>query len=325
MKLSIIIPVYNVQKYINLCLDSVLNQVDGNQEVILIDDGSTDTCPSICDQIASHNSRVKVIHQSNQGLSAARNTGIINATGEYVMFLDSDDILLPGAVRRIVQVLSEENYPDAVMFTYKEIDDSGNIGDVKGVVSSLSNGVYSSDSKDFLRIVTDCVELWPAWKTVVSKKMIERNNLEYCRGLIHEDVDWTSRVMLLCKNLGYCEFPIIGYRIRRAGAITEGIKYKNFDHTYKIVRDVVDYMKASDVNSIERHLKVRLSQACFAMLRSWRTATDEQKQLICTRLENNSDLLKYSNVKQHVLFYSALRIFGARTAMYLYSHFMQNH
>ena len=93
---SIIIPVYNSEPYLSRCLDSVLAQTYPKIEVLLIDDGSTDNSYAICQQYAQRDSRMKVIHQQNQGAAAARNTGLDNATGEYIMFCDSDDILSEG-------------------------------------------------------------------------------------------------------------------------------------------------------------------------------------------------------------------------------------
>ena len=91
--ISVIVPVYNVEEYLERCVDSILRQTYTNLEVILVDDGSTDNCPQICEQYASFDKRVRVIHQSNGGLFAARNAGIDAAKGEYLSFIDSDDFI----------------------------------------------------------------------------------------------------------------------------------------------------------------------------------------------------------------------------------------
>ena len=89
--ISVVIPVYNVEKYLKRCVESVVNQTYKNLEIILVDDGSPDECPQICDKLSKEDERIKVIHKSNQGLGMARNTGIENATGKYICFFDSDD------------------------------------------------------------------------------------------------------------------------------------------------------------------------------------------------------------------------------------------
>ena len=90
---SVIIPVYNVEKYLDRCVESVVNQTYGNLEIILVDDGSPDGCPGKCDEWAKKDDRIKVIHKQNEGLGMARNTGIENATGEYIWFVDGDDAI----------------------------------------------------------------------------------------------------------------------------------------------------------------------------------------------------------------------------------------
>ena len=109
--ISVIVPIYGVEKYLEECLDSILNQTYRNLEIILIDDGSPDRCGEICDRYASRDSRIKVIHQSNQGLSAARNAGMDIAIGEYISFIDSDDYIVPQYYEKMLEGFKQ--YPDA--------------------------------------------------------------------------------------------------------------------------------------------------------------------------------------------------------------------
>ena len=91
VKVSIVVPVYNVEKYLDRCIESIVNQTYKNLEIILVDDGSTDSCPQMCDEWGLKDSRIKVVHKENAGLGMARNTGIDNALGEYIFFFGSDD------------------------------------------------------------------------------------------------------------------------------------------------------------------------------------------------------------------------------------------
>lgn len=119
-KISVIIPVYNVADYLPQCLDSVLNQDHEDLEVIVIDDGSTDSSGTICDQYATKDSRVRVIHQPNAGAAAAKNAGLRVATGEYLSFVDSDDYLEPNVYGFMLRVL-QENQADAAQFSFREV------------------------------------------------------------------------------------------------------------------------------------------------------------------------------------------------------------
>lgn len=117
-KVSIILPVYNVEKYIRTCLDSVLKQSYQNIEIILVDDGSTDQSGIICDEYGHIDKRIKVFHQKNAGVSTARNVGIDAATGEYVCFADSDDILTPDYVSYLLSILQENDADIAVTTSF---------------------------------------------------------------------------------------------------------------------------------------------------------------------------------------------------------------
>ena len=115
---SVIIPVYNVEKYLKQCVDSVLNQKLDNVEIILVDDGSPDACPQICDQYAEKYSCIKVIHKENGGLTSARNAGIRAAEGKYIIFMDSDDWWNPDVnVQRILNYVEENDGIEMFLFT----------------------------------------------------------------------------------------------------------------------------------------------------------------------------------------------------------------
>ena len=120
IKVSIVVPVYNVEKYLNQCVDSVLAQTYKNIEVILVDDGATDASPAICDEYAEKDNRVKVVHKKNGGLSSARNSGIKVATGDYLMFIDSDDYWNADFVLRELIDKTLASDADITCFGYRE-------------------------------------------------------------------------------------------------------------------------------------------------------------------------------------------------------------
>ena len=121
---TVVIPIYNVEKYLNRCIESVVNQTYSNLEIILVDDGSPDNCPKMCDDWAKKDSRIKVIHKENAGLGMARNTGIENATGDYICFFDSDDYIDPDTVETCLST-AIANQVDLVVFGYDNVNASG--------------------------------------------------------------------------------------------------------------------------------------------------------------------------------------------------------
>ena len=122
--ISIVVPVYNVEKYLTECVNSLLNQSYKNVEIILVDDGSTDNCPQICDGLAEKDSRIKVIHEQNAGLGMARNTGIEHATGKYIFFIDSDDYIDKDTVKLCYERAIEDN-ADVVLYGYNRVGENG--------------------------------------------------------------------------------------------------------------------------------------------------------------------------------------------------------
>ena len=124
MKLSIIVPIYKVEQYLCKCVDSLINQdlPSGVYEIILVDDGSPDRCGEICDEYAASHSNVKVIHRENGGLSAARNSGVDVAQGQYIQFVDSDDYLEPNVLGNLVRKMEEDEL-DILRFNYQNVDE----------------------------------------------------------------------------------------------------------------------------------------------------------------------------------------------------------
>lgn len=123
IRVSVIIPIYNVEKYIDCCINSVISQTYKNIEIILVDDGSPDNCPAICDEYAKNDGRIKVIHKENQGLGEARNTGIYSATGDYIFFVDGDDYVKSDMISTCV-LFAEKYGADVVHFGFLYVSDN---------------------------------------------------------------------------------------------------------------------------------------------------------------------------------------------------------
>ena len=117
---SVVVPIYNVEKYLDRCINSIVSQTYSNLEIILVDDGSPDNCPSICDEWAKKDSRIVVIHKENQGLGMARNTGIDHANGAYIYFFDSDDYIEPDTIESCLQAANDNN-ADLVVFGHDDV------------------------------------------------------------------------------------------------------------------------------------------------------------------------------------------------------------
>jgi glycosyltransferase involved in cell wall biosynthesis len=203
MFFSIIIPVYNVEPYLQRCVDSALGQDYPDKfEIILVDDGSTDKSGSICDDYAQKDARIRVVHKENGGLSSARNAGVKIATGEYIVFLDSDDWIDDDALARLDGVLTK-NAVDVCAFLYKVADASG-VRLCERVKKCPKKIVLTME--DFL----GASNLGPeAWIQVYRSEFLFRNDIRFPEGLFCEDVLFTTRISLCAADivvLDYCGY-----------------------------------------------------------------------------------------------------------------------
>lgn len=136
---TVVLPIYNVGRYLDRCIASVVGQTHENLEILLVDDGSTDACPAMCDDWAKKDPRIRVIHKQNEGLGMARNTGIENASGEYICFFDSDDYIAPDTVKTALEA-AQRHDADVVVFGFTPVKSTGAMGNAK--IPHTAKAVY---------------------------------------------------------------------------------------------------------------------------------------------------------------------------------------
>ena len=224
-KVSIIIPVYNVKQYLSEALDSVINQTYKNLEIIVVDDGSNDGSEIICEEYAKKDERIKLIHRENGGLSAARNTGLDNVTGEYVAFLDSDDIFLPEAIETALKSLISYDV-DCVSFRYILCKIKNNINFDKlpkgQIIPNISKGKYSR--REALKAIANQnldVMIW----TKLTKQNIW-DNIRFPENHVYEDLYLIPQIFNRIKNI-YVEDNILVLYRKREESITTTNTIKN--------------------------------------------------------------------------------------------------
>ncbi len=211
---SIILPIYNVEPYLRECIDSCIEQVDApDYEIILVDDGSTDNCGAICDEYALLHDNIKVVHQRNSGLAAARNAGLAVAGGRWILFVDSDDFIDKSLLSRCFKAIKHYGDVDMVQFAYCHVDDSGlSLDVVKGVrYNRLYNSLEEYGSERGYR--------WEAWSFLARRDIIEQHDLYFDEKLrFAEDVHYTMRYLYYCDRIVTIAIPLYYYR-QRAGSM----------------------------------------------------------------------------------------------------------
>ncbi|MFL2100992.1 glycosyltransferase [Desemzia sp. FAM 23989] len=211
---SIIVPVYNVEVYLEKCIESLINQTFRNIEILLIDDGSTDNSLKLCNEYSEKYNNIKVYHKSNGGLSDARNYGLIKASGNYVMFVDSDDYISLDACQRFYDVLMNEEF-DIVTGNCLRIEPDREIKQI------FNQSVKNCEGKFFLEKQLETRTFYAAaCRNIYKKDFLLKNNLSFKKGIYHEDEQWTPRVFLTAKKVMNTSI-VFYHHIIREGSITQ--------------------------------------------------------------------------------------------------------
>ena len=228
-QLSVIIPAYNTEQYLHRCVDSVLTSDLQNYEIILVDDGSKDGTAAICDEYTANHSFIKVIHQENKGLPAARNAGLAQASGEYIYFMDSDDSIEQQGLQSVMDALLEDPDVQLACFGFTRVFNDG--GREKRILYSGPESSITVQGKDVIyRFLSG-----PAfvWNKIFKKDLIA--GIWFTEELRHaEDVDYVFRVVGKCQKAMVFAVPIYHYYCQRAGNVS-----------WKLNDNIMDYLRVN--------------------------------------------------------------------------------
>ena len=241
IKVSIIVPVYNVSEYIERCWDSIRNQTYKNIEALFVDDCGTDDsvaklegCLAVSDAVEA-----RILHHAkNRGLSAARNTGLEAATGDYVYFLDSDDDITEDCIESLVAPLSEKQY-DFVVGDYSVVGDGGYSP------LSLSTGAVETQ-EEVLRTYAAGEWYVMAWNKLCKRDFLIENDLFFKEGLIHEDVLWTFKVACKAANMYVVKRPVYNYYVRSSSIMTSMSIEKDVNIYVEVFGNIAAFVEEED-------------------------------------------------------------------------------
>lgn len=319
---SIIIPVYDVEKYLDQCICSVLSQTYEDYEIILIDDGSTDSSGNICELYKNKFSRkIKVIHQKNGGLSKARNIGISYAQGVYIIFLDSDDYFLDKHALSKIRAKAEDQ--DLIAFEWKEIPGNLKDSDIATYCPKYPlEKNFDGDGREFLEKSLSAYPgmPWYAWRFVYRRQYIQEYKLLFKEGRLYEDVLFTPKAVLLAKSVSILTYPVYGYRVGRSGSITSTVKYKNlYDHLFASVYNV---KLVNSMSGLTDNLRTRLlsnfAEGYFSvMINVYALPTKEERIKIIEQLKLHRNISQYANGKKQVIARAIMNTFGIMPAIWL--------
>lgn len=253
MKISFIIPVYKVERYLEQCVNSVLCQTYKNIEIVLVDDGSPDNCPKICDEYAAKDNRIKVLHKPNGGLSDARNEGLKIATGNYIVFMDSDDFWTNNKhLEQLTNIVKENPDCDFVgfncMYYYSDTDSYTKWVSYFNKIQIPTNG-----NDAMLALIGSGTFPMSACLKIIKRQFLIDNALFFEKGILAEDIPWFINVLEKCKKCIFTNQYIYAYRQNVSGSITNSGGERSFNNLFTILKKEVDKIERRQFNSTAKN------------------------------------------------------------------------
>lgn len=221
--ISVIIPVYKAEKYLRECVDSVIDQTYSNLEIILVDDGSPDGCPSICDEYAVIDRRCKVIHKENGGVCTARNAGLDASSGEYVAFLDADDTLLNDSLEKLYSAIEDNDADISIGWKTNVTEEGKNLGCPYRIEKALWKGTEGIENS-----LKDHPACYAVWGKLYNRNAIMDIRFEEGRK-VHEDSFFFFQCLLNQPKVVLCDFIVLNYRLSVNSASRSVFSEKYFD------------------------------------------------------------------------------------------------
>ena len=322
--ISFIIPVYNVEKYLRECVDSILCQLTDECEIILVDDGATDSSGSICDSYATMNSKVKAVHQENGGLAAARNTGLDYAGGEYIAFVDSDDYLAFDCVSEILRWISSGGADVCFMRAMKVFPDEkqrllDDEMDAKQLRMGKENAIkYLSERSKYPG--SPCTKIF-------KRALIEKYNLRFPDDRrVSEDLGFVLQCILGAESYDALQVDYYYYRQAREGSITNSVTYKSFLGLKAFVEESTEKLTndKKSKGAIEKYAMSFVAYEFSIMVWQYTHVTKENQREAIKFLKEYNWVLDYSATKKTRLIKAVCKCLGITICANILKFYMKH-
>lgn len=310
MKYSIIVPVYNVEQYLDCCVQSLIRQTFSDFEVILVDDGSSDSSGKKCDVYAQQDLRIKTIHKKNGGLSSARNVGMRIASGEYFIFIDSDDYVDIKLLSSVDVVVSRVN-PDLVQFkNHTFIDGQG----IENNNISENYEVLEGRKNIFDGYIHGLVTR-TAWNKVYRRELFL--SIQYPEGRLAEDLATTYKLLELCNSVVCMDSELYFYRVRTGSIMGTG--------SMKLYYDVMLGHYENLVDSEWKHYKTELATAYYNnLMKAYAKSMIEHEDKYRLELRQRLGRVNYGDLqRESKIVYCAFKLIPNRTLKFIYRRYVQ--
>lgn len=294
--ISIIVPIYNVEQYLADCLDSILEQTYSNLEIILVNDGSTDSSEIIAKEYEERDSRIQLFNKTNGGAADAKNYGLDKVTGEYLLFVDSDDLISPYHVENLLGAIRRYNVPLSMCKVTRkrselEKQENSNARVIKGDIAVLAGN---------LGINTDHAPMDSPWDKLYHKSIF--NHLRYPKGMIYEDSAIIFQILDRVEAYAIVDSIDYFYRVMDNSVTTKGISKKNFDLLKKNQMQV-DFLKEKHSYALKFGYQNALNANDFWAMNAIKESTEISKQFFNAIWEQNKEYSKQFKLRR-ILYFS---------------------
>lgn len=302
--LSIVIPVYNVEKYLDECLESIIKNYHNNVEIILVDDGSTDKSGSLCDKYDKEYEFISVIHKKNGGLSSARNAGIEKAKGKYIWFVDSDDYIANDSILNILEEAKKDK--DLIIGNYSIFYPDGNKEIYQDFNGDLKDDILPYEYFYYLGNVS-----YAAVRFIIKKELIYKYELTFMEGIYHEDEQWTPRVLCMAKTFSLIKPVIYNYRVGNINSIMGMTNSKKSYDKIIICKSLYDISKDNNFSqSMVEYLNSRILHNYIAILNEYTKYSKNEKKKLLNILKENLYLIDNANGKKASIIKKTINFIG---------------
>jgi len=307
--LSIIIPVYNVEDYLSQCIDSVLNQSFRDYEIILVDDGSTDRCPALCDEYAAVEERIMIVHKENVGASGARNSGADAASGKYLLFIDSDDYIEKDSLEKIAQYLIIDGDCDVIFLNSIGFLKDGSYTDFGYTYNK--DMVYKKSRNEVLEYFISISQFPVApFTKLIRRQFIMDKNISFTEGLdCCNDLDHMIGLIIAAESFNCFDFPFYYYRCFREGSLSTGRHDKLFRSLLFIFEKWDTLSKKECVECASVIHRILAFEYC-PLLWHYYNLNKKEKPVYKNSIKKFAFLMSLSNDKRIILTNIVYKIFG---------------
>ncbi|MBQ4562271.1 MAG: glycosyltransferase [Clostridia bacterium] len=316
--LSFILPIYNVEDCLGECIESILVQITEECEIILVDDGATDSSGEICDRYSEKHSAIRVVHKENGGLSSARNAGLQIASGKYVSFVDSDDMISSDCVSQILEWIKNEGTDLCFMQVIKFYPDGTEMDLGEGIVRTELRGKDKKSAVEYLASRPK----YPgsAWAKLFRREFLLKNDLHFPYDRRYsEDLGFILDSIVSAESIDALDFPFYRYRLKRKGSITNNLSSRNF---YDLITFIDESLEKLTVDKKAKDDISRIAMGFVAyeystLIYLYNLIRKEDKKDAMKKLRQYKWILKYRSNKMSKLVFIVSRFCGIRMTAFL--------